>query len=428
MSNFKECLNSEIYRSHSSQINIDNFLAYSKNCIVTKERVFYEKLETSVSSVVKGYFSIGYGSPGKLFNSNTYKEKKFISIKKEDIKIIEDEIIRNFATQTYQIELTEIQKANNEIEELKNRELIELESRKIIELEIIGEISKELIDFLNQFDSNNNGVIDILEFDVMEFRDAIKNNSQKIISNNPEYLKNLIQLNEYLIGKKKKLNDIFLKIKNISVEDILNTKEISKFKLTESEYRLNPLKFKFEIAKRISEIKGINIMSSMEMVENGEFEWSDTVPEGLAKFDIKTLLNYYRKEIFIYENEISLGFVMVLSLSQNDLMTFFEVYNTFDKQRVFDSQYQREVTKNLDEIKKGVSQLNHNVMNLIGKIESLNEALSTQLFQINSNLVDYQSQIIEGLNNVDSKLAFNNILSGIQNYQLHKINSNVNTT
>ena len=106
-------------------------------------------------------------------------------------------------------------------------------------------------------------------------------------------------------------------------------------------------------------------------------------------------------------------------------MTFFEVYNTFDKQRVFDSQYQRDVTKYLDEINEGVSQLNLNVMAVLGKLDSLNEALTNQLNQINSNLVDYQSRIIEGLENVDSKIAFNNILTGIQNYQLYKINRNI---
>jgi phage-related protein len=424
MPNFKECLNSEIYRSHSSQITIDNFLAYSKNCIVTKEKVFYEKSETSVSSVVKGYFSIGF-KPGKMFNSSTYKDKKYISIKREEISDIEDEIIRNFAIQTYQIELKETQRNAKELEELKNKELEELESKKRVELEIISEISNELIDFFNQFDSNNNGTIDILEFDVLEFRDAIKNNSQVIISQNPEYLKNLLQLNEYIIGKNKKLNEIYLKIKNISVVDVLNTREIPKFQLTESEYRLNPVKFKFEIAQRISEVKGISVTRSFEMLQNGEFEWSDTAPEGLSKFDITALLNYYRREIFIYENELSLGFVMIFSISKNDLMSFFEVYNTFDKQRVFDSQYQREVTNNLDEINEGVSQLNVNVISLIGKLDSLNEALSSQLFQINSNLVDYQAQIVEGFNAVESKLAFNNVIAGIQNYQLYKINNNL---
>jgi hypothetical protein len=424
MSNFKECLNSDIYRSYSNKITTDNFLAYSKNCIVTKECVFYEKLETSVSSVIKGYFSIGY-NPGKMFKSNTYKDKKFISTQREDILNIEDEAIRNFAKQIYQIDITETQKAAQQIEEQKNIELKELERKKNKELEIIGEISKVLIDFFDRFDSNSDGAIDVLEFDLMEFRDSIKNNSQIIISHNPEYLKNLIQLYEYLVGKKFKLNNIFLEIKNLAIEDILNTKEIPKFKLTESEYRLNPLKFKFEIAKRLSETKGINLISTMEMVNNGEFEWSDTVPEGLPKFDIDFLLDYYGKEIFIYENEISLGFVMVFSLSQNDLMTFFEVYNTFDKQRVFDSQYQRDVTKYLDEIKEGVSQLNLNVMAVLGKLDSLNEALSNQLNQINSNLVDYQSRIIEGLENVDSKISFNNILTGIQNYQLYKINRNI---
>lgn len=424
MSNFKECLNSEIFRSHSSQITMDNFLAYSKNCIVTTDKVFYEKFETSIASVVKGYFSIGF-NPGKMFNSNTYRDKKFISVNRAEISGIEDEIIRNFAMQTYQIEVKETQRNAIEIEEKKNTELEELESKKRLELEIISVISNELIDFFNQFDSNNNGIIDILEFDVLEFKDAIKDNSEVIISQNPEYLKNLLQLNEYLIGKNKKLHEIFLKIKNISVVDVINTREIPKFPLTESEYRLNPVKFKFEIAHRISEIRGISVTRSFEIIQNGEFEWADTAPEGLSKFDITTLLNYYRREIFIYENELSLGFVMIYSLSKNDLMTFFEVYNTFDKQRVFDSQYQRDVTNNLNEINEGVSQLNVNVISLIRKLDSLNESLSSQLFQINSNLVDYQAQIVEGLNAVDSKLAFNNILSGIQNYQLHKINNNL---
>ena len=403
---------------------MDNFLAYSKNCIVTTEKVFYEKLETSVASVVKGYFSIGF-KPGKMFDSSTYRDKKFISVNRTEIIDIEDESIRNFAIQTYQIESKEIQIAAKEIKEREKIELAEIQGRNQLELEMIGEVSNKVIDFFNQYDSNGNGVIDILEFDVSEFKAAVKNHSKQIISHNPEYLKNLLQLHEYLLGKNKKLHQIFLKIKNISVSEILNTKTIPKFNLSESEYRLNPVKFKFEIARRLSEVKSISVTRSFEIVENGEFEWVDTIPEGLTQFDLTIVLDYFRREIFIYESELSLGFVMALSLSNDDLMTFFDVYNTFDKQRVFDSQYQREVTRNLDEINDGISQLNVNVVSLMGKLESMNEDISNQLFQINSNLIDYQSNIIQGLNNVESKLAFNNIISGIQGYQLHKINSSI---
>lgn len=432
MSNFTDCTKSELYKYFSAQITEENLLTHSKSCIVTKQNVFYEVSVFTFGSVLWGLLKprFGFFEAFEIFKLSTYKKKKFISNEKEEIHKIKVNEVKKIAILAYQ---EEIETYEEKRKELKANKIAQLRKSKELKKQILF-ITKEIEQFAVEFDADNNQKADLLEFDLTEFKNEIKTNSDKIISLNPEYLKNLIQLHEYLTSKNTKLNELFHRIKAISVDGIFNSEEIVKFNLTEAVYKSNPKLHKLTIASRLQQIKKIDLLDAINTIENASFEWKELIPEGKpeltnedrakAESAIKSLIEYFRREIFIYQNEVSLGFVMVYSLTNNDLVTFYEIYNTFDKQRVFDSQFQKETSKNMEELKTGINELNANIKTLISKFDNINDELTYQFSQLNSSLVLYQSKIIDGLKSVNSKLAFNNMLTGIQTYQLYKINKN----
>lgn len=120
-----------------------------------------------------------------------------------------------------------------------------------------------------------------------------------------------------------------------------------------------------------------------------------------------------KEEILLYNYYNSIAFAMVLYFLEDKKIDFYDIYQAFEGLGVYDSTWQKKIVykldtidKKLDRIDKGVTMMNDNFVELSKKSEMLHEDLKISL------------------SNLNSSIGLNNVLSGIQAYQLYKININ----
>lgn len=122
-----------------------------------------------------------------------------------------------------------------------------------------------------------------------------------------------------------------------------------------------------------------------------------------------------------YNNLLFHGLTMITSLIDNDLVTFYEIYETFDKLGVFNSNWENEVSEKLKDISEGIS----DIILMIDKMESnIVQSLYNLTYITADSFSKLNTSVTNQLKSVDSLLRFNNLLSAIQTYQVYKINKN----
>ena len=111
---------------------------------------------------------------------------------------------------------------------------------------------------------------------------------------------------------------------------------------------------------------------------------------------------------------------MIITLTEDDRITFYEIYETFDKLNVFTSNHEREISmrlKNieskLDEVVQSIYQMEMNICSELYNLQFITEDMSDSL-----------SGLSQGLSEINSSIQTNNLLTGIQTYQMYKINQN----
>jgi len=107
---------------------------------------------------------------------------------------------------------------------------------------------------------------------------------------------------------------------------------------------------------------------------------------------------------------------MLASILDNDLITFYEIYECFDKLSVFNSNWENEVTEKLTEIGTGLQEL----LLATHKMErNIVTAINNLTYLTQEGFERLSSKITNELSSIDSSIKFNNLLSTIQAYKLY---------
>ncbi len=127
---------------------------------------------------------------------------------------------------------------------------------------------------------------------------------------------------------------------------------------------------------------------------------------------LKNQINSY--EIFIFH---SLN--MLSAVISDDIITFYQIYEKFDKFGMFNSDWENNVTKKLANIEIGLNEVMYSIngmeRKIVQELSNLNYTTQESFKNLNNNL---SSQLIK----IGSSLDTKNLLMGIQTYQLYKIN------
>jgi hypothetical protein len=141
---------------------------------------------------------------------------------------------------------------------------------------------------------------------------------------------------------------------------------------------------------------------------------------------VKNQIHFYNVILFHSLN-------MITSIVEDDLITFYEIYEAFDKLNIFNTNHQNEVSQKLDDINSNLnkvnlqlSKINKGIMGLMYSIQKMELSIVKEFEKLNYTTQEsfknlYQS-VGHQLKSINSSIDTNNLLTGISTYQLYKIN------
>ena len=234
-------------------------------------------------------------------------------------------------------------------------------------------------DLIKKFDKDSDGIIDIIQTD--DFLELLKKHEKYIVGIDRSYIKNFVKLSNYLKTKRNNLQNTF---------DILSKVEFSK--------------------------------------------------------DLQVLTKILKNKIHTYNTIIFHSISMIVSLTSDEMIIFYEIYEIFDELNVYDSKSEKDLLNEIKNINSELKKVNKNLKNIGDKLDRISGQFYDLMNQINesderiintiNNLTYTTSSSIESLSNnvqselksIDSSIKFNNLLTGIQSYQMYKINLNTKST
>ena len=237
------------------------------------------------------------------------------------------------------------------------------------------ETSEKKDSLMKELDKDSDGTLDIVQTD--DFQEILKKHEKNIIEIDRDYIKNFVKLSNYLKTIRNNLQNTF---------EILSKVEFSK----------------------------------------------DLVP----------LTKILKNKIHTYNSLLLHSLSMIVSLTKDEMITFYEIYEMFDELNVFDSKHEKDMLNGIKSINSELVEVNKNLKKVgvkLGDISGQFYSLMNQMKEsderiINSidNLTYTTSSSIESLSNnvqselqsINSSIKFNNLLTGVQTYQMYKINLN----
>ena len=142
--------------------------------------------------------------------------------------------------------------------------------------------------------------------------------------------------------------------------------------------------------------------------------------EGLSTNE-KILLIVSLLEVNTYHMILANGLTMIVALVKDEVITYSRIYESMDRINIFDSQWEKDVSQKLTNIGEGLNALMYEIEASNRRI--VNE-LSNLTYATEEGFRELNGSITSELQSIDSSIKFNNLLTGIQTYQMYKINKN----
>ena len=248
------------------------------------------------------------------------------------------------------------EKIKNEIK-LRRKEEEEVKNQKYLKERKIKELNDSLV-----LENSKKSIISELDKDNNNEIDLIDGDTFNKLLNN--YQKNIIEIDKNFIQKFVKIS-IYLKTKRSNTQLL------------------------FESIKKINHENDFNELVSL----------------------LKNQINTYELLVF---HSIS----MITSLVDGDLITFYEIYESFDQLGVFNSNWENEVSNKLSDIGNGIRDLMYSINNMEYKIVN---SINNLNYMTQSSFLELNMSVNSKLKKIDSKMDYNNILLGLQTYKRYNI-------
>lgn len=126
-----------------------------------------------------------------------------------------------------------------------------------------------------------------------------------------------------------------------------------------------------------------------------------------------------KNQIHTYELLLFHSLNMIISIVEDDLISFYEIYESFDKLNIFNSNWENEVSEQLKNLEVGLSDLMYSINTMERNIVNVLDELR---YVTQTGFLELEQSVTKELQSIDSSINFNNLLTGISVYQLYKIN------
>ena len=108
---------------------------------------------------------------------------------------------------------------------------------------------------------------------------------------------------------------------------------------------------------------------------------------------------------------------MISSLVEDDVISFYEIYEAFDNLNMFDSKWERDVSQELLNIGDGLKKL-------MFEVKEMGENISAGLSELTYATEQTNDILDNKLSEIDSSIQANTLITLINTYQSYKINKN----
>jgi hypothetical protein len=270
------------------------------------------------------------------------------------------------------------EKSDEEIKEEKERE----QKEKIKEEEgikhekeqkgILSKVKKLRKEILDEYDKDRNGEVDITECD--DLSKILKKNQSKIIEIDRNNIQKFVQISNYLKIQRDNIKVFFNRVM------LQEQRELEIMKLDEEKEEIN-------------------------IIIRKEFDLDEFTSN----------VEVFKDYVHSYNLLLSCSLNMIVSLTNDDMITFFEIYESLDKLNIFDSTHEKEVKEKLTNIEYGLVKMRN-------EINIMNNQICNSLEQLSEITLESSNMITKELSSVNSSLKMNNLLQGIQVYQNYKTN------
>ena len=136
------------------------------------------------------------------------------------------------------------------------------------------------------------------------------------------------------------------------------------------------------------------------------------------------VLNEYveilKDEIHTYNLVLFSSLNMIVSLIEDEMITFYEIHEVFDTLNIFDSKHEKDVSQKLTNIGDGLK-------NLMYEIRHVGNQISNSIDELSYITEESNRQLTNQLSEIDSTLKVGNLISAINNYQNYKTNRSLNS-
>ena len=135
--------------------------------------------------------------------------------------------------------------------------------------------------------------------------------------------------------------------------------------------------------------------------------------------ELDEMVGILKNQIHSYELILLHSLNMITSIVKDDLITFYEIYESFDKLNIFNSNWENEISQKLTDIGSGINDLMYSIQKMEMNIVS---GLNTLSYLTQEGFSDLNSSLTQELQSINSSIDLNNLLTGISTYQLYNIN------
>jgi len=213
--------------------------------------------------------------------------------------------------------------------------------------EKIQELYKLKVNFLKNYDKNNDGNVDLFEED--SFMNLLNKHQKGIIEIDKKYVLDFIKINEYLIEKRGNLNELLKSINGY------NLKHLKYFK-------------KSNIVSKYKELGG-SVNSRVGLISQLKQN------QGTQKSDLEELIDLFMLSIENYNLILFHSLNMITFLINDDMINFYKLYQMLDKLDIFNSNLEKKNFEKFNEISTKLSNLEFGINQMINKI-SIKEIIS----------------------------------------------------
>ena len=145
----------------------------------------------------------------------------------------------------------------------------------------------------------------------------------------------------------------------------------------------------------------------------------ESIEKTSSQQELDERLNLLKNQIHTYDLLVFHSINMISALISEDLITFYEIYESFDKIGIYNSNWENEVSDKLSTIGSKLDDLLFSIYEMENRIVSEIGYLN---YVTQESFSDLNNSVSANLKSINSSIDLNNLFSAISTYQLYKIN------